>query len=56
MRPLLLAALLALAACGADGPPMRPTGSVGAGVGSAGAFTTGSVGLVGEAFSLGLSF
>ena len=25
MRPLMLAALLTLTACGADGPPVRPT-------------------------------
>lgn len=25
MRPLILAALLALTACGADGPPVTPT-------------------------------
>ena len=56
MRPLLIVALLALAACGADGPPARPTASVGVGVGSGGAFTTGAVGLAGDRFSLGLGF
>ncbi|HVG48499.1 MAG TPA: hypothetical protein VM899_10250 [Rubellimicrobium sp.] len=31
MRIVALLGLLALAACGADGPPLRPNGSVGAG-------------------------
>ena len=32
MRVLVLLGLLALAACGADGPPMRPNASLGVGV------------------------
>lgn len=59
MRPFLLlaslGALLALAACGAGGAPVRPTGSVGVGVGSDGAFGTGSLGVTDGTFSLGLS-
>jgi hypothetical protein len=53
---LPILALLALAACGAGGAPMRPTGAVGVGVGTGGAFTTGSVGLTDGTFSLGLGF
>jgi hypothetical protein len=55
MRPFLLLALLTLAACGAGGAPTRPTGSVGVGVGSDGAFGTGSLGVTNGTFSLGLS-
>jgi hypothetical protein len=50
-----LGTLLALAACGADGTPVRPTGSVGVGVGSDGAFGTAGLGVTGGTFSLGLS-
>ncbi|EYD74583.1 hypothetical protein Rumeso_03879 [Rubellimicrobium mesophilum DSM 19309] len=36
MRIAALLGLLALAACGADGPPMRPGASVGVGVSDSG--------------------
>ncbi len=57
MRLALLLASLGtlLAACGADGAPVRPTGSVGVGVGSDGAFGTAGLGVTGGTFSLGLS-
>lgn len=55
MRPLVFLALLGLAACGADGAPVRPTGSVGVGLGTEGAFGTGSLGVTDGTFSLGLS-
>ncbi len=32
MRPILLVALLTLAACGADGPPERPADSTASGI------------------------
>ena len=58
MKPFLILALLGLAACGADGPPARPTvgvgvgtnvGNVGVGAGVTSGVTTGG------SFSLGLS-
>ena len=55
MRPLLVLALLALVGCGADGAPLRPTGSVGVGMGSEGAVAGGAVGVTDGIFSLGLS-
>jgi hypothetical protein len=55
MRPILVLALLALAACGADGAPVRPTGSVGVGLGSEGVSSTVGVGVTDGTFSLGLS-
>jgi hypothetical protein len=36
MRALAILGLLVLAACGADGPPLRPSAGVGIGVGSNG--------------------
>ncbi len=41
---LSVGAILALAACGADGPPVRPTGSIGIGAGTGGATTDATFG------------
>ncbi|WP_176556266.1 hypothetical protein [Rubellimicrobium rubrum] len=54
MRLAALVTLLALAACGADGPPMRPNGSVGVGVGTGGVFMDAGVGLSNGSVSVGL--
>ena len=55
MRLAALLGLLALAACGADGDPFRPSTSVGVGVNSDGDVDLGgSFGLSNGTFSLGL--
>jgi predicted small lipoprotein YifL len=54
MRIAALLGLLALAACGADGPPMRPSAGVGASVGSDGTDLDGPFGLTDGTFSVGL--
>lgn len=41
----LLLSALALAACGADGEPVKPTANVNVGVGSSGVHTGASVGV-----------
>lgn len=51
-RTLAILALLALAACGAEGDPIRPSASVG--VGSGGTEVGGSVGLSTGNVSLGI--
>ena len=56
MKPLYaLAVLVVLAACGADDPPFRPTGSVGVSVGSGGVTTGATVGATNGTVSVGLS-
>ena len=54
MRAISLLALLALAACGADGAPLRPSASVGVGVGSDGMDVGGSFGVTDGTVSLGI--
>jgi hypothetical protein len=55
MRLAALLGLLALAACGADGDPFRPSTSVGVGVNSDGDVDLGgSFGLSNGTFSLGV--
>ncbi|MGR3467340.1 MAG: hypothetical protein ACU0CI_05625 [Shimia sp.] len=44
MRALALLSLIALAACGADGEPIQPTGSVGVSIGSGGITPNVSIG------------
>jgi hypothetical protein len=44
-----------LAACGADGPPVRPTGTAGVSVGPNGVSTNASVGATNGTFSVGVS-
>ncbi|WP_299151410.1 hypothetical protein [uncultured Tateyamaria sp.] len=45
IRTLLVLACLALAACGADGDPIEPAGSVAIGIGSEGLSAGGSIGV-----------
>ena len=54
MRAIGILARLALAACGADGAPLRPSASVGVGVGSDGVDLGGSFGVTNGAVSLGV--
>jgi hypothetical protein len=54
MRAIAVLALLALAACGADGAPVRPSASVGVGVGSDGPDIGGSFGATDGTFSVGI--
>jgi hypothetical protein len=54
MRIAAFLGLLALAACGADGPPLRPSASVGLGVGSEGVDLGGSFGLTDGTVSVGI--
>ncbi len=54
MRTLALLGLLALAACGADGPPMRPNASVGVGVSGDGVDFGGAFGASNGAVSVGI--
>ena len=55
---MALAGVLLLGACGADGPPIRPTASFGVGIGTGGATTTATVGatngIAQGSFTLGL--
>ncbi|MCF6444349.1 hypothetical protein [Nereida sp. MMG025] len=44
MKKLIVLAALALAACGADGEPVKPTGGVNVNVGPNGVRTSASVG------------
>ena len=56
MRPLLaLAVLSLLAACGADGPPIRPTANIGAAIGPDGITPYASAGVTNGFLSLGLN-
>ena len=54
MRRIAVLALLALAACGADGAPVRPSASVGVGVGSDGVDLGSSFGVTDGTFSVGI--
>ncbi len=54
MRTIAVLALLAMAACGADGAPVRPSASVGVGVGSGGVDLGGSFGVTEGTFSVGI--
>ena len=54
MRLAALLTLLALVACGADGPPTRPQGSVGMGIGTGGVSVGGGVGLSNGSVSVGI--
>ena len=54
MRIAALLGLLALAACGADGPPMRPSASVGMGVGDSGVAFGGGFGASNGTVSVGI--
>ena len=54
MRIVALLGLLALAACGADGPPMRPGASLGLGLGSEGVSFGGAFGASNGTVSVGL--
>ncbi|MGJ8621982.1 MAG: hypothetical protein ACSHW1_04340 [Yoonia sp.] len=56
IRSSLILTVLALAACGADGPPMTPNASMGISVGSGGVSTGGSVGASNGTLSVGLGF
>ena len=54
-KSLIFMVLLALAACGADGPPLTPTGSFGISAGSDGIETSTALGLSNGMFSVGLN-
>ena len=55
MRILALLGLLALAACGADGEPVRPTAAVGVSAGDHGIDTDARIGATEGRWSVGLS-
>ena len=52
---ITLCALTFVAACGADGPPMRPTANAGVSIGTGGVSTNVGVGATNGTFSVGLS-
>ncbi len=52
---VLIMTLGALAACGADAPPMQPNANVGLSVGSGGVNTTAGIGASNGTVSLGLN-
>ena len=54
-RAIVLAALLGLAACGADDEPIQPTASLGVGIGDSGVNLGGRVGLIRGPISIGVS-
>ncbi|MBS0123534.1 hypothetical protein [Thetidibacter halocola] len=54
MRAALILSLMALAACGADGEPIRPTATTTVGVGSDGVSTSTSVTVQRGSFGLGV--
>ena len=54
MKAIAVLAILTLAACGADGAPVRPSASVGVGVGSDGVDLGGSFGVTDGTFSVGI--
>ncbi|WP_397544127.1 argininosuccinate lyase [Roseovarius salis] len=53
-RLYALAALAALAGCGADGEPVRPSMNANVGIGSHGVTGSAGLGLTAGAFSVGL--
>lgn len=53
-RLALIGVFVALAACGADGPPMTPNANVGLSLGTGGLSTSASVGASNGMFSVGL--
>ncbi len=55
MKRLALLALLTLAACGADGDPFVPTGSLGASFGANGVETSATAGVTNGTITVGLS-
>ena len=55
MKPIAVFLILAgLAACGADGPPMRPSANLGVSLGSGGVSTNASVGASNGTVSVGV--
>lgn len=52
---LAICTLIAVAACGANDAPLRPTGNVGVSVGTSGVNTTAGIGATNGTFSVGLS-
>ncbi len=54
MRIAALLGLLALAACGADGPPLRPNGSMGVGVSDGGVDFGGAFGVSNGTLAMGI--
>ena len=56
MKAVLILGMLALAGCGADGEPIRPTYSAGVSGGSGGVNVGGGVGLSKGRVSLGVGF
>ncbi|MEL6681018.1 MAG: hypothetical protein AAFQ09_00040 [Pseudomonadota bacterium] len=54
-RIALIMALGALAACGADAPPLQPNANVGVSVGNNGVNTTAGIGASNGTFSVGLN-
>ena len=53
-RLALIGAFVALAACGADGPPVTPNANLGLSLGTGGLSTSASVGASNGMFSVGL--
>ncbi|WP_342068958.1 hypothetical protein [Yoonia algicola] len=53
-RIALILTVAAVAACGADGPPMTPSANVGLNVGSNGVSTGASLGASNGTFSIGV--
>jgi len=54
IRAMCVLALLAVAACGADGEPVQPHGSINIGVGSGGVHAGGTVGVSRGPLSVGV--
>ena len=53
-RTLAILGIIALAGCGADGAPMRPSANLGLSVGSGGVSTSASVGATNGTVSVGV--
>ena len=53
-KVFVVLALIAVAACGADGDPLRPTAGIGIGVGTNGVTTSAQVGAQNSNVSIGI--
>jgi hypothetical protein len=55
MKKLVMAAMLALVGCGADGPPVTPSANIGLNIGPGGITPQASAGITAGILSLGVN-